>query len=107
MEEQKIVERIIDLSSKALSESDRDQFVSYLMARCGLLAQIVGKDIEVEEATLKAWLEKEQEVLARLQEERKRVLKKMDGLSRRRAAVRQYSPKFPFPPMPVFLDKLG
>jgi len=71
------------------------------------LAQIVGKDIELEEATLKVWLEKEQEVLARLQEERKRVLRDMDGLSRRRAAVRQYSPKFPFPPMPVFLDKLG
>jgi len=107
MDEQKIVDQIIDLSARALSETDRKQFVSYLMARGGLLAQIVGKDIEVEEATLKVWLEKEQEVLARLQEERKRVLRDMDGLSRRRAAVRQYSPKFPFPPMPVFLDKLG
>ncbi len=107
MKEQNIVEGIIDLSAKALSEKDRGRFISFLQARSDLLARIMGKDIELEEATLRVWLEKEQAVLARLEEERKRVLKDMDSLSRRRTAVRHYSPKFPFPPMPVFFDKLG
>ena len=107
MKEQNIVEGIIDLSTKALSEKDRGRFISFLQERSDLLALVTGKDIEVEEATLRVWLEKEQAVLARLEEERKRVLKDMDSLSRRRTAARQYSPKFPFPPMPVFFDKLG
>jgi hypothetical protein len=107
VKKQAIVERILDLSSKALSEKDRESFISYLKERSSLLAQIADKGIELEEAVLKAWLEKEQEVLARLEEERKRVLKEMDGLSKRRSAVRQYCPKFPFPPMPAFFDKLG
>ncbi|MGA2106398.1 MAG: hypothetical protein ABSH25_02015 [Syntrophorhabdales bacterium] len=107
VKKQAIVERILDLSSRALSEKDRERFISCLKERSSLLAQVAGKGIEAEEAVLKAWLEKEQEVLTRLQEERKRVLQEMDSLSRRRAAVRQYSPKFPFPPMPAFFDKLG
>ena len=106
MKKQTIVERILDLSSRALSEKDRSGS-SPLKERSNLLAQIADKGVEVDEAVLRAWLEKEQEVLARLEEERKGVLKEMDGLSRRRAAVRQYSPKFPFPPMPAFFDKLG
>jgi hypothetical protein len=107
VKKQTIVERILDLSSKALFEKDRELFISYLKERSNLLAQIADKGVEVDEAVLRAWLEKEQEVLTRLEEERKGVLKEMDGLSRRRAAVRQYSPKFPFPPMPAFFDKLG
>ncbi|MGD0659524.1 MAG: hypothetical protein ABSD38_15800 [Syntrophorhabdales bacterium] len=107
VKKQAIVERILDLSSKALSEKDRGRFIFYLKERSSLLVQIADKGIEVEEAVLKAWLEKEQEVLTRLQEERKHVLKEMDNLSKRRVAVRQYSPKFPFPPMPAFFDKLG
>lgn len=107
MNKRTIVEQIIDLSSKALSEKDRRKFTSLLQDRSTLLAQIASKDIEVDEATLWAWLEKEQEILTRLEEERKRVLMEMEGLSKRKMAVRQYSPKFPFPPMPVFFDKLG
>ena len=107
MKKQAIVEKILDLSSRALSEKDRGRFISYLKERSSLLTQVAGKGVEVEEAVLKAWLEKEQEVLTRLEEERKHVLQEMDSLSRRRAAVRQYSPKFPFPPMPAFFDKMG
>lgn len=107
MKKQAVVDRILDLSSRAVSERDRDRFISYLKERGVLLDQIVGKDVEVEAETLRAWLNKEQEILSRLEEERKRVLQEMDGLSRRRMAVRLYSPKFPFPPMPVFFDKLG
>jgi len=107
VKKQAVVEAILDLSSKALSEKVRERFISCLKERGDLLAQIVGKDVEVDEGALRVWLDKEKEILTRLEEERKRVLDAMDGLSRRRVALRQYSPKFPFPPMPVFFDKLG
>ena len=107
MKKEAVVERILDLSSKALSEKDRGRFISYLKERGDLLAQIVGKDVDLEVETLKAWLEREQGIFARLQNERKGALREMEGLSRRRVALRQYSPRFPFPPMPVFFDKLG
>src|SRR5208337_1945784 len=105
--ERKTVEAILDLSSKALSEKGREQFISYLKERGDLLAEIVGKDVELDEDVLRVWLDKEKAILTRLEEEKKRVLQAMDGLSRRRVALRQYSPRFPFPPMPVFFDKLG
>jgi hypothetical protein len=107
VKKQPIVDRILDLSSKALTEKVRERFISCLKERGDLLAQIVGKDVELDEGALRAWLDKEKEILTRLEEERKRVLEAMEGLSRRRVALRQYSPKFPFPPMPVFFDKLG
>ena len=107
MKEESVVESILELSSKALSEKGRERFIAYLKERGDLLAQIVGKDVEMDEDVLRVWLDKEKEILARLKEERKRVLEAMDRLSKRRVALRQYSPKFPFPPMPVFFDKLG
>ncbi len=82
MKKQTIVERILDLSSRALSEKDKERFISYLKERSNLLAQIADKGVEVDEAVLRAWLEKEQEVLARLEEERKDALKEMDGLQK-------------------------
>lgn len=105
MREQEMVERIVALSSKALAEKERDAFISCLQERTGLVAHILGSGINVREETLKIWLEREREVSARLEEERRKVLKEMDSLSMRRMAVRQYSPKFPFPPMPVFFDE--
>lgn len=107
MQERKIVERIIDLSAQALSEKDRGEFVRRLKERSALLSQVIDKDIEVGVHTLGLWLEKEQELSARLEEERRRVLRDMDTLSAKRRAIRQYSPKFPFPPMPAFFDKIG
>ena len=70
-------------------------------------AYMMNRSAEMDEDALRVWLDKEKEILARLKEERKRVLEAMDRLSKRRVALRQYSPKFPFPPMPVFFDKLG
>jgi len=106
MKEKAIVERILSLSSKAASEKDRKRFISLLEERGYLLDKILGKDLGLNVDTLVAWLEKEQDVLTRLEEERKNVLKEMDNLSKRRMAARRYAPKFPFPPMPVFFDRL-
>ncbi len=107
MKEQKIVERIIDLSTKALSERDRGKFADCLKERAALIATVTGNGVKAGEGLLKAWLEVEEELLNRLEEERRNVLKKMDDLSKRRTATHHYSPRFPFPPTPAFLDKMG
>jgi hypothetical protein len=107
MVQQEIVEQIIDLSTKALSEKDRGKFADCLKERAVLIATVTGDGVKAGEGLLKAWLEVEEEILSRLEEERRNVLKKMDDLSKRKTASHQYSPKFPFPPMPAFLDKMG
>ncbi|MGD0229653.1 MAG: hypothetical protein ABSC19_04745 [Syntrophorhabdales bacterium] len=107
MRDQEMVERILALSSKALEEGDRGAFISCLRERATLIAHISGNVVEAREEALRVWLKREAEVSARLEKERLRVLREMDRLSARRMAVRQYSSKFPFPPMPVFFDKKG
>ncbi len=107
MREQGIVERIIDLTAKALAEKERDKFVKRLKERNLLLAPSVLDTIEIEEAPLKAWLRLEKDVLVRLEKEKGRVLREMESLSSKRRAAHLYTPRSPFPPMPVFFDKIG
>ena len=61
--------------------------------------------IDVDEA--QNYLLQETDIIERLEEERKKLLKEMDALSQSKKAVKKYSPKFPFPPMPVFFNKKG
>ena len=107
MSQKQVIEKIIGLSTKALSEKDSEKFTSCLKERAALIVDLTGGRMEVGEEVLKSWLEVEQGILGRLEEERRNVLKKMDDLSKRRTATHQYLPKFPFPPMPAFLDKIG
>jgi len=108
MREQKIIERIVDLTAKALSEEHRDKFVHCLRERGPLLAQVVGKkEIEAEAGTLRSWLGYEQEVSARLEKEKECVLGRMDAVSLRKRAMHGYSPTCPFSSAPVFFDKSG
>lgn len=105
MLQQEIVERIIDLSSKALSEEDRGKFTDYLRERAALMAHLTGDGVEAGEGALKAWLEIEREISARLEKERLNVLREMDTLAAKKRAVHRYSPRFSSPPMPVFFDE--
>jgi hypothetical protein len=107
MEEDERVERIVDLSNEALVEKDRERFAGCLRKRSELIACLNVEFLEVGEDLLKTWLEAELKILNRLEEERRNVLREMDAVSRRRLAAHQYSPRFPFPPMPAFLSKMG
>ncbi len=102
-----IIERVIDLSSKAINENNGDKFIKYLLEREGLLGKIVGEDIQADSELILNWLSKELDILSRLEKERTKLLKEMDELSQSRKAIRQYSSKFPLPSMPAFFDKTG
>ena len=66
--------------------------------------QASGSPLDLSLEELKECIEREAEILSRLEYERKKLLTQMEELSKSRSAVRRYRSKFPFPPMPVFFD---
>jgi hypothetical protein len=102
-----LINRFVSLTRKALSEEESDRFLEDLLERDGLMRELVEKGpvLSPEEAGI--CLFQEGRVLARLEEERTKLLKDMEDLSINRKAVTAYVPKFPFPSMPVFFDRTG
>ncbi|HPH42502.1 MAG TPA: hypothetical protein PLX88_07005 [Syntrophorhabdaceae bacterium] len=101
------IEDYIELTRKALDEHDPDKFIDLLMQRKVFLECMMKENdlIDVDEA--QNYLLQETDIIERLEEERKKLLKEMDALSQSKKAVKKYSPRFPFPPMPVFFNKKG
>jgi hypothetical protein len=101
-----IARDFVRLSREALKERNRDRLIDLLMERGRLIfdAQTSGSRLDLPLHELKECLEREVDLLSRLEYERKNLLKQMDELSKSRSAVRKYRSKFPFPPMPVFFD---
>jgi hypothetical protein len=102
-----LIERFVALTEKALTEEDSGCFLEDLLERDGLMRELVEKGpvLSPEEAGI--CLFHENKVLARLEDERTKLLKDMEDLSINRRAVTAYVPKFPFPSMPVFFDRTG
>jgi hypothetical protein len=96
-----------ELTIRALSEKDVDKLIEYLMERDNTYDDLGIHNIDLTPEELKEFLSREEKVVERLEEERKKVLQQMDQLSKSKKAAKTYSSKFPFPAMPVFLDETG
>ncbi len=96
----------IELTEKALLEDDVDKLIEDLMERNSSVEYLMKNDVDISEE-YEEFLLKETKILERLENERKKLLKDMDELSRNRSVAKAYSPKFPFPPLPVFFEKKG
>lgn len=94
-----------ELTKRALSEEDTDIFIDNLMEREALLEDLKRENLSfgIEEA--KDDLLRETKIAERLEDERKRLIKDFEDLSRNKKAMKRYSPPFPLPSMPVFFDK--
>ena len=94
-----------ELTKRALSEEDRDTFIDDLMEREALLEDLKRENLPfgIEEA--KEDLLRETKIAERLEDERKRLIRDFEDLSRNKKAMKKYSPQFPLPSMPVFFDK--
>ena len=103
--QEKLIERVLSLSSQALAEEKRDKFIRHLQERAPLLERLAGAPMEAEEGFVRTWLQMESAISARIEREKRRLLIEMENLSARKKAMGRYSPKFPFPPMPVFFDR--
>ncbi len=93
------------LTDRAAPEEDVDKFIERLLEREPYAMDLINHRIELEEDEIKDYLSKEEKILERLIQERTKLLHEMERFSKARKASKAYSPKFPFPPMPVFLDK--
>jgi hypothetical protein len=96
-----------DLTIRALKQTDVDNFIDCLLKREASVDYLTGSHVRLDEGEAKQYILRENEVLERLEAERKKLFKEMDSLSKNRKIVKKYSPKFPFPPMPVFFDRKG
>ena len=63
-----------------------------------------GSRLDLPLDVLEECLEREVDLLTRLNDERQKLLAQMDELSKNRSAAQKYRAKFPFPPLPVFFD---
>ncbi|MCS7281175.1 MAG: hypothetical protein NZ583_06080 [Desulfobacterota bacterium] len=104
MDVEELISQFVRLTEDALSEPDDEAFIEIIKARDGLLESIMEKSVDFPWVK-KEHVEMEKEILRRLESIKTKVLKEMDNLSMKKRAIASYQPKFPFPPMPAFLDK--
>ncbi len=93
------------LSREALEEKDRDRLIALIIERNKLLAGTRSGDarpLDLSLQEMKESLEREGEILARLEQERRKLLAEMESFSKSRNAAQKYRARFPFPPLPVF-----
>ena len=103
--EETLIEKFSELSDKGLGEEKSDKFIELLLEREPYAMDLINHGIKLDREKAKDFLEKETKILKRLKEEKARVLKEMDQLSKTRKADRQYRSIFPFPQVPVFVDR--
>jgi len=94
----------IRLSREALEEQDGHRLIALIIERNKLLeeAQAAAQPFDLSLQEMKECLEREGEILSRLEQERHKLLEHMESFSKSRNAARKYRATFPFPPLPVF-----
>jgi hypothetical protein len=95
----------ISLTRKALPEKDAVKFIEYLKEREPYSMDLINHRVKLDKEEAFDMLNWEAQVLERLKEERAKVLKEMEKLSKSRKGARTYTSQFPFPPIPVFFDE--
>jgi len=100
-------EEFILLTEKALREDDPDRLIECLMERDPYIRHLLKNDPHVFGDEMEECLEREMQVLERLEQERKDIIEKIDNLSKNKKAIRMYSSKFPLPSMPIFFNITG
>lgn len=106
-QDQRLIDEYKALTLSALDENDLDRFMEYLIKRDVIIKKIVKENIELNEDEIDYLYGLEKEVLKRLEEQRKTIIEDISAISEKKRAIRKYTPKFPFPPMPAFFEKKG
>lgn len=104
---QKLIDEFKALTFKALEEIDGGTFIEILIKRDEVIKKIIKENIELTIDEIDYLYGLEEKVSERLEAERKNVIEGISAISEKMKAIRKYTPKFPFPPMPAFFDKKG
>lgn len=95
------------LTLDALESTESDVFIEILFKRDALIEKITKEDMKLEHEEITYFVELEGKILDRLEVERRDILQDIADIGEKKRAIRRYTPKFPFPPMPAFFDKKG
>ncbi|HOJ43629.1 MAG TPA: hypothetical protein PLW88_00245 [Syntrophorhabdaceae bacterium] len=106
-EHQRLLEEFKALTLAALEKTDTDGFIETLIKRDGLIKKIINENIELDTGEVDFLFGLEERVIERLEAERKNVIEGMGEIGEKKRAIKRYTPKFPFPPMPAFFEKKG
>jgi len=101
------VEGFFRFAKEALAAEDVESFFNILMERNVVSGTPEQFSLILSPEIVLKMLAVEEEILERLENERRRIIADMDSLSRRMNMVKAYSPRFPFPAMPAFFDQTG
>lgn len=98
-------EEFILLSEIVLGEEDQDRLVAVLTKRNASIGLLMSEDPKVFEDEITECLDRESLIIEKLEDERRKVVEKMEKVSRSRQAARSYSASYPLPPIPRFFGK--
>lgn len=102
-----LIDEYKSLTLKALEVDDDNTFIEVLLKRDGVIKKMVKGNIELNEEEIEYLKTLEERVYERLEKTMKETLENIDNLSEKKRAIKKYTPKFPFPPMPAFFEKKG
>lgn len=88
---------------RALKEEDIDRFIRLLVKREEFAGRLCREGHVMSRDEAREALKREEEVLARLEEEKARVIREIETLSLCMKAVRAYKAQFPIPPLHYYL----
>jgi hypothetical protein len=98
-------EEFILLSEIAVSEEDQDELVSVLKKRNVNLSRLFKEGLEPLSEEAEECLSRENAILSKLDQERHKIVEKMEKISKARKAAKPYSTHFPSPVFPKFFTE--
>jgi len=101
------VEGFFRFAREALAAEDVESFFNILIEKDVVSGTPEQFSLILRPEIVLKMLAVEEEILERLESERRKIIEDMDSLSRRMNMVKAYSPRFPFPTMHVFFDQTG
>jgi len=105
---EKLVTLFIGCTSRALQDEDADASIKLLLKRKSLSDQLLSARPDLESKVAMVCLANEELVIGRIEDERRKLFKNLDELSRTAVAARGYRSQFPFPPpMAAFITSEG
>ena len=98
-------EEFIVLSEIALAEADQDRLVSVLKKRNTFLSKLFREDHDVLSREAEECIRRENMVLEKLEEEKQKIMEKINKVSKSRQAAKSYSSRYPLPFSPRFFSE--
>jgi hypothetical protein len=100
-------EEFLLLTEIAVGEEDQDRLVTILTKRNANIGRLMAEEPDAFADELKECIDLENRILRKLEDERSKIIRKMERVSRSRKAAKSYSSSYPLPFLPRFFNEKG